>query len=131
MEFEARRKVPPIVSVDIPSGWDVNTGNPDGRFFTPHVILSLTAPKVGIRSFTLANDSALEEEQQQFAPTKGSVPPPPTAAVPGRHFVGGRFIPEEVEERFNLALPAYPDDAQIVDVTGYEELTEEEAKQQT
>jgi len=130
MEFEARRKVPPIVSVDIPSGWDVNTGNPDGRYFTPHVILSLTAPKIGIRSFTLANEAAMEVESNTI-PTKGSVSPPPTAAVPGRHFIGGRFIPEDVEERFNLALPAYPDDAQIVDVTGFEEMTEKEAKQQT
>ncbi|UZJ52763.1 hypothetical protein CBS101457_002083 [Exobasidium rhododendri] len=102
MEFEARRDIPPIVSVDIPSGWDVNEGNPEGRFFTPQVILSLTAPKVGIRAFTLA------------------------ASRPGTHFIGGRFIPEDVEEMFNLALPAYHGDSQIVNVTGFEELADGE-----
>jgi len=31
MEFEARRKVPPIISIDIPSGWNVDQGNQDGK----------------------------------------------------------------------------------------------------
>jgi NAD(P)H-hydrate epimerase len=109
MEFEARRIIPPIVSIDIPSGWDVNTGNPEGRYFEPRVILSLTAPKVGIRSFTL--------------------PPKSSASTPGRHFIGGRFIPEEIEERFDLALPAYPADLQIVEVTGFKEVNDEAGDQ--
>jgi NAD(P)H-hydrate epimerase len=108
MEFEARRKNPPIISVDIPSGWDVNEGNPGGRFFTPQVVLSLTAPKVGIRAFTLGGEEM------------------PELAKPGTHFIGGRFISEEMEERFNLALPTYQGDSQIVDVTGFEEMAEEE-----
>lgn len=106
MEFEARRKVPPIVSVDIPSGWDVNKGNPDGKYCNPQVILSLTAPKVGIRAFTLASMQSNETD------------------IPGRHFLGGRFIPEQVEEKFDLALPAYAGDSQIVEVTGFEEMTD-------
>lgn len=105
MEFEARRKTPPIVSVDIPSGWNVDDGNPDDRFFTPQVILSLTAPKAGIKSFTQ------------------------NPVRPGRHFLGGRFVPDDVEEEFTLALPAYPDDAQIVDVTGFAEMSLDEARQ--
>lgn len=124
MEFEARRKIPPILSVDIPSGWDVNAGNPEGRYFTPQVILSLTAPKVGIRNFTLISDS-----DTQSKPT--SKKEAEILRTGGRHFIGGRFIPEEIEERFSLALPAYPGDAQIVDVSGYGELSEEEAKQKT
>lgn len=104
MEFEARRKSPPIVSVDIPSGWNVDDGNPNGRFFTPQVILSLTAPKNGIKSFTLG-------------------------PRPGRHFLGGRFIPDDIEEKFGLGLPTYPEDAQIVDVTGFGEMSEGEARQ--
>lgn len=104
MEFEARRKVPPIVSIDIPSGWSVDEGNQGGKRFTPQVILSLTAPKHGIKSFTLSKEKV------------------------GRHFLGGRFVSDEIEERFALALPVYPDDAQIVDVTGYGELSSEEAK---
>jgi NAD(P)H-hydrate epimerase len=105
MEFEARRKVPPIISIDIPSGWNVDQGNQDGKRFTPQVILSLTAPKHGIKSFTLGPEKI------------------------GRHFLGGRFVSDEIEEKFALALPVYPGDAQIVDVTGYGEMTPEEAKQ--
>jgi NAD(P)H-hydrate epimerase len=64
----------PIVSVDIPSGWDVE-GGPDadagsgtagghGRLVLyPDVLVSLTAPKEGVRKFA------------------------------GRHFLGGRFVP--------------------------------------
>jgi len=41
----------PIVSVDIPSGWTVEEGDPSGRFFVPSVLVSLTAPKLGVRSY--------------------------------------------------------------------------------
>lgn len=52
----------PIVSVDIPSGWDVEKGNDAGLGLEPDVLISLTAPKEGSRSFK------------------------------GRHFLGGRFV---------------------------------------
>lgn len=52
----------PIVSVDIPSGWDVEKGNAEGVGLIPDVLVSLTAPKEGARGFT------------------------------GRHFLGGRFV---------------------------------------
>jgi hypothetical protein len=58
-----KRTQTPIVSVDIPSGWDVEAGNPKQLYFTPDVLVSLTAPKRGVKSFQ------------------------------GRHFLGGRFIP--------------------------------------
>lgn len=54
----------PIVSVDIPSGWDVERGNESGLGFNPDVLISLTAPKEGVRDFK------------------------------GRHFLGGRFVPK-------------------------------------
>lgn len=54
----------PIVSVDIPSGWDVEEGNAAGVGLIPDVLLSLTAPKAGVKDFT------------------------------GRHFLGGRFVPK-------------------------------------
>jgi NAD(P)H-hydrate epimerase len=54
----------PIVSVDIPSGWDVENGNNLGIGLNPNVLISLTAPKEGVKDFT------------------------------GRHFLGGRFIPK-------------------------------------
>jgi NAD(P)H-hydrate epimerase len=71
----------PIVSVDIPSGWDVELGpieltrktENDGqekavdesgfKWLEPEVLISLTAPKEGVRAFK------------------------------GRHFLGGRFVP--------------------------------------
>ena len=52
----------PIVSVDIPSGWDVEKGNAAGVGLNPDVLISLTAPKEGSRQFK------------------------------GRHFLGGRFV---------------------------------------
>ncbi|XP_077181464.1 NAD(P)H-hydrate epimerase [Paroedura picta] len=40
----------PIVSIDIPSGWDVEKGKPDG--IQPDMLISLTAPKVAAKHFT-------------------------------------------------------------------------------
>ena len=66
----------PIVSVDIPSGWDVEKGKitvdvaeRDGKPFEgldPDVLISLTAPKLGVKNFK------------------------------GRHFLGGRFVSKYV-----------------------------------
>lgn len=57
----------PILSVDIPSGWDVENGaSAGGPVIMPDVLVSLTAPKEGARNFK------------------------------GRHFLGGRFIPRWV-----------------------------------
>lgn len=59
----------PIVSVDIPSGWDVETGKEGLELgegvpvLEPDVLVSLTSPKEGVREFG------------------------------GRHFLGGRFVP--------------------------------------
>jgi NAD(P)H-hydrate epimerase len=54
----------PIVSVDIPSGWSVENGDEYGVGLQPDVLVSLTAPKLGVKAFK------------------------------GRHFLGGRFIPK-------------------------------------
>jgi len=96
----------PIVSVDIPSGWDVETG-PEGNdtvpSIWPNVLVSLTAPKLGAAKFE------------------------------GRHFLGGRFVPRYVlgppgrsiaenctrrvlEEKYNLNLPEYPGSSGIVEL---------------
>lgn len=56
----------PIVSVDIPSGWDVEKGNAEGVGLVPDVLVSLTAPKEGSKGFS------------------------------GRHFLGGRFVTKYV-----------------------------------
>ncbi|KAK7689983.1 hypothetical protein QCA50_006624 [Cerrena zonata] len=76
----------PIVSVDIPSGWDVEKGNAAGVGLNPDVLISLTAPKEGAREFK------------------------------GRHFLGGRFVTKAMEEKFSLHLPHYPNFDQIVEL---------------
>ncbi|KAG9007476.1 hypothetical protein FRB94_014331 [Tulasnella sp. JGI-2019a] len=88
----------PIVSVDIPSGWDVEKGpidlkNKDGQVVNKGVdaavLLSLTAPKEGVASFK------------------------------GRHFLGGRFVPKELEQKYELNIPEYPGSSQIVELTSF------------
>ncbi|KIO29816.1 hypothetical protein M407DRAFT_162462 [Tulasnella calospora MUT 4182] len=85
----------PIVSVDIPSGWDVekgpvelktNEGTTVGDGLNADVLISLTAPKEGVMSFR------------------------------GRHFLGGRFVPKILAEKYALNLPDYPGFAQIVEL---------------
>ncbi|XP_068189510.1 NAD(P)H-hydrate epimerase-like [Antennarius striatus] len=67
----------PVVSIDIPSGWDVEQGSVGG--LQPDMLISLTAPKKAASLFR------------------------------GRyHFLGGRFVPPELERRHQLNLPQYP-----------------------
>ncbi|EKX54530.1 hypothetical protein GUITHDRAFT_156874 [Guillardia theta CCMP2712] len=68
----------PIVSVDVPSGWDVNEGNKGGVGLEPAVLISLTAPKLCAKHFK------------------------------GHHFLGGRFVPPAIRDEFGLKLPTYP-----------------------
>jgi len=68
----------PVVSVDIPSGWDVDQGDPSGEGLDPAVLISLTAPKPAAKSFT------------------------------GAHYLGGRFVPPAIRDKYNLRLPPYP-----------------------
>lgn len=60
----------------------------DDKSFTPDVLLSLTAPKLGAKKF------------------------------PNKHLLGGRFVPPDVAKQFELDLPQYPGSKQIVDITG-------------
>ena len=76
-----------IVSVDVPSGWDVDQGDVRGSGFLPQVLVSLTAPKGCAKSFE------------------------------GRHFVGGRFVPPYLEEKYQFRMPRYPGTSQAVEIT--------------
>ncbi|KAF8588565.1 YjeF N-terminal domain-like protein [Ramaria rubella] len=76
----------PIVSVDVPSGWNVEAGNDGGVGLQPGVLISLTAPKQGVRDYK------------------------------GRHFLGGRFISKGMEKKYELNLPEYPGYDQIVEL---------------
>ncbi|VDK79335.1 unnamed protein product [Litomosoides sigmodontis] len=70
----------PVVSIDIPSGWDVEKGPLEGELsFNPDVLISLTAPKLCAKHFH------------------------------GRaHYVGGRFVPKALAVKYHLNLPEYP-----------------------
>ncbi|KAF9643246.1 YjeF N-terminal domain-like protein [Thelephora ganbajun] len=96
----------PIVSVDIPSGWDVEGGRPSSPLpgtdgsggkkvdaLDPDVLISLTAPKEGVREYR------------------------------GRHFLGGRFVPKSFGEKFGLNLPEYPTTDLVVELLAPSENT--------
>lgn len=74
---QLKKTTVPIASVDIPSGWDVENGSPDG--IQPDMLISLTAPKKAAHHF------------------KGRY-----------HFLGGRFVPHALEQKYQLNLPQYP-----------------------
>ncbi|PKI84465.1 hypothetical protein MVES_001439 [Malassezia vespertilionis] len=83
----------PIVSVDIPSSWNVDTGrgaSEIAKSFCPDMLVSLTAPKLGVRTFT------------------------------GKHWLGGRFLYPSIVEKYALSMPLYPGASQVVDITGIE-----------
>ncbi|XP_064238201.1 yjeF N-terminal domain-containing protein 3 [Aotus nancymaae] len=68
----------PLVSLDIPSGWDAETGSDSEDGLRPDVLVSLAAPKRCAGRFS------------------------------GRHhFVAGRFVPDDVLRKFALRLPGY------------------------
>ncbi|TRY68640.1 hypothetical protein TCAL_08888 [Tigriopus californicus] len=69
----------PIASVDIPSGWDVEHGDVNDLGLQPELLISLTAPKLCALKF------------------QGK-----------HHFLGGRFVPQALQEKYQLNLPDYP-----------------------
>ncbi|CAD6586211.1 MAG: hypothetical protein TREMPRED_004368 [Tremellales sp. Tagirdzhanova-0007] len=89
----------PIVSVDIPSGWSVSDGpqklytesddhgkNEPVETFEPEALVSLTVPKEGVRGYK------------------------------GRHWLGGRFVPDDLAKKFELNLPAYQGVDQVLEL---------------
>ncbi|KAF2279612.1 apolipo protein A-I binding protein-like protein, partial [Westerdykella ornata] len=79
----------PVLAVDAPSSWNIETGPPDegpGKGYMPSALISLTAPKPLVKWFR------------------------------GRHFLGGRFLSPKMAEKYGLDLPAYEGVEQIVEV---------------
>ncbi|CAI5501101.1 unnamed protein product [Closterium sp. Naga37s-1] len=86
--------IPPIVAIDIPSGWDVERGDAAGTGLKPDMLISLTAPKRCALSFA------------------------------GRHhYLGGRFVPPAIRTRYNLRLPPFPATQQCVRLSRPSEAT--------
>ncbi|XP_077249887.1 pyridoxin (pyrodoxamine) 5'-phosphate oxidase isoform X2 [Tasmannia lanceolata] len=76
---QTRQRSPVIVSVDIPSGWHVEEGDIDGKGIKPDMLVSLTAPKLCGKKFSGPH-----------------------------HFLGGRFVPPSIADKFKLHLPPFP-----------------------
>lgn len=83
--FETTKK--PIVSVDIPSGWDVEKGPTEHVKFQPQVLVSLTAPKQCANFF------------------KGK-----------HHYLGGRFVPPTIAKKYDFEVPTFPGAEQVVEL---------------
>lgn len=75
---------PPVVSIDIPSGWDVEQGD-TCQGIQPEMLVSLTAPKLCAKGF-----------QGRY------------------HYLGGRFVPPSIAQKYGLILPPYPAASQCV-----------------
>jgi NAD(P)H-hydrate epimerase len=79
----------PVLSVDIPSSWDIESGPPKagpGSRFMPQTLVSLTAPKPCVKCYR------------------------------GRHFLGGRFLTRSIVDKYGLDCPEYPGIDQVVEV---------------
>ena len=67
----------PVLSVDIPSGWDVDQGDIYNTKFKPSALISLTLPKLCTKFYD------------------------------GMHYIGGRFISSKTAQQFNIKMPNY------------------------
>ncbi len=76
----------PIVSIDIPSGWDVELGNTDGIGLEPSLLISLTYPKKCASKFM------------------------------GKHYIGGRFLPDFIAKKYSICAPSFPNADQFVEI---------------
>ncbi|RVX71449.1 NAD(P)H-hydrate epimerase [Exophiala mesophila] len=81
----------PVLSVDIPSSWDVESGPPEkgqiGDKFMPEYMISLTAAKPCVKWF------------------KGK-----------KHFIGGRFLSQQVADKYGIEVPSYQGLDQVVEI---------------
>ncbi|KAK5133786.1 hypothetical protein LTR08_007215 [Meristemomyces frigidus] len=84
----------PVLAVDAPSSWNIDSGPPQdgpGQHYIPAALISLTAPKPLVKWFG------------------------------GRHFVGGRFVSQEMADKYEFDVPPYKGSEQIVEVGSHGE----------
>lgn len=94
--------VPPILSIDIPSGWDVNhvsgvvpgKDGPPKVYIKPRAVISLTAPKTCMMGYE------------------------------GTHYIGGRFVPPSLAAEWGLVIVPYTGTEQVVKVSTGAQLPE-------
>jgi len=81
----------PVMAVDIPSCWDVETGPPPrgqlGNDFMPDYLISLTAAKPCVQFF------------------RGK-----------KHFLGGRFLAKDLADKYGIDVPDYQGIDQVAEV---------------
>ncbi|CAI5758942.1 unnamed protein product [Candida verbasci] len=85
------KNLPPIVSIDVPSGWDVDEGAILEHNIIPSLLISLTAPKPCASIFVEKNKN-------------------------GKHYLGGRFINEEIAKKYDIEelIKKYKNDDLVV-----------------
>ena len=76
----------PVLSIDIPSGWSVDGGERVDGAVEPSVLVSLTAPKLCAKQL-------------------------PAGVA---HYLGGRFVPPAIRDKFGLVLPPFEGCSQVV-----------------
>jgi len=86
-EIKQLEKTIPIVSIDVPSGWDVEKGPINEDNIQPECVISLTAPKICMQHF-----------QGKY------------------HFLGGRFVPKALQNKYKITLPDYSGSEQIIQI---------------
>jgi hypothetical protein len=114
----------PLVCVDTPSGWDVDTGDVHRTGLVPALLVSLTAPKgcaCALRQLIGDASAALEAARIRRrsgldSDTGAGVDAGVEAGASGGaaqrvvrrfvHAVGGRFVPDDVRRKFGV--PRYP-----------------------
>lgn len=73
-----------LISIDVPSGCDIEKGDIHSISVVPDMLISLTSPKLCARGFK------------------------------GKHYLGGRFIPPAMAEKMELRLPKFEGGNQFV-----------------
>mmetsp|Transcript_9286 Transcript_9286/g.11994 ORF Transcript_9286/g.11994 Transcript_9286/m.11994 type:complete len:410 (-) Transcript_9286:371-1600(-) len=79
----------PVISVDVPSGWNVDEGDINETGYMPEVLISLTTPKKCSKMFN------------------------------GRHFIGGRFLPPKLASKYGIKMPPYKGVSQVMEMTSF------------
>ena len=112
----------PIASIDIPSGWNVETGpaGSGGMALQPVSLVSLTAPKTCALHFEAAmgDSEGLSAAAAAAAGADAGADASP-GALPKSHWLGGRFVSPSLRKKYGLQwLPRYHGTSQAVLLKG-------------
>jgi NAD(P)H-hydrate epimerase len=100
----------PVLSVDVPSGWDVNKGDIHMTKFTPAGVISLTAPKQCMDGYSGVHYLGGRYPSLQYR----TIPRPPFTLS-----FSIRFVPPSLAKEYGLSLPPYSSDKQVCKLIRY------------